>query len=58
MRMRVGFTKTVYGEAIVTGKTKRECKENFENGDWDEEFDNKSDYTFDEEEYWNFEAEK
>ena len=47
--MRIGFTKTVYGEIEVSGITKEECKQKFDDGDWDDEYDNKSDYIYDKE---------
>ncbi len=49
MRFGVGFTKTVYGMMIVEAKDKEEAKEKFLDGDIEQEFDNKSDYVYNEE---------
>ncbi len=49
MRFGIGFTKTVYGMAIIEAKDKEEAKKKFLDGDIDDEFDNKSDYVYNEE---------
>jgi len=49
MRFSIGFTKLVHGCMIIEAKDKAEAKKKFLAGDIDEEFDNKSDYTYNEE---------
>lgn len=49
MRFGIGFTKTVHGMTIVEAKDKAEAKKKFLSGDIDDEYDNKSDYIYDEE---------
>lgn len=48
MRYGIGFTKTIHGMIIVEAKDKEEAKKKFLDEDIEEEFDNKSDYTYDE----------
>ena len=49
MRFGIGFTKTVSGTAIIEAKDKEEAEKKFFDGDIDDEYDNKSDYVYDEE---------
>jgi hypothetical protein len=45
---QVGFTKTVTGYVEVKAKNKKEALEKAEDcGEWEDEFDYKSDYKFD-----------
>ena len=49
---RIGFTKTTYGEIIITAKNIEEARKKLDESDFDDEYDNKSDYIFDEEVDW------
>ena len=46
-RFDKNFKKTVWGFATVTAKDKEEAQRKFDEGDIDDEFDNKSDYEWD-----------
>lgn len=48
MRYSIRFTKQVYGCLIIEAKNKKEAKKKFLDGDIDDEYDNKSDYIYDE----------
>jgi len=48
MRYSVGFKKIVYGCLIFEAKDIKEAKKKFEEGDINDEFDNKSEYTYNE----------
>ena len=48
MKYRIGFTKEVHGFIEVEADTLTEAREKFSDGDWIDEFDNKSNYIFDE----------
>jgi hypothetical protein len=43
------FKKTVWGYATVDAKNPEEARQKFDNGDTDDEFDNKSDYDWENE---------
>lgn len=47
MKMQWGFKKVVWGYVETEGKDIAECKKNFEEGEWIDEYDNKSEYEFD-----------
>jgi len=47
-RFGIGFTKTVYGTAIIEARNEEEAKEKWEDGEIDDEYDNKCDYDWDE----------
>lgn len=51
---RFNFTKTVHGFAIIKAKKKEEAKKKLLAGEIDDEWDNKSDYIFDDEVYEEF----
>ena len=42
------FKKTVWGYASVEADSKKEAEKKFDDGDSDDEFDNKSDYDWEE----------
>ena len=48
MRYSVGFTKTIHGCIIIEAKDEEEAKKKFFDDDIDDEFDNKSDYVYNE----------
>lgn len=47
MKYRQNFKKVVYGFIETEANNKKEAEQNFDDGDYDE-FDNKSDYEFEE----------
>lgn len=48
MRYSIGFTKEVHGCLIIKAKNKEEAEKKFFDGDIDDEYDNKSNYIYDE----------
>jgi hypothetical protein len=44
---RKNFKKTIWGYATIYAKDLEEAKEKFDEGEIDDEFDNKSDYEWD-----------
>ena len=47
MRYKKNFKRTSWGYIVVDAKNKKEAQEKFDNGEWLDEFDNKSDYELD-----------